>query len=66
MESLEKFIEKRKQQSEFSAMMIPRYLKNPTAFLGSKNYTLDQAEQFKKEAKKCEAVLVFLKEYNKK
>jgi len=65
MESLEKFIEKRMQQSEFSAMMIPRYLENPNAFLGSKNYTLQQADEFKKEAKKCKAVLTFLKEYNK-
>lgn len=65
MESLEKFIEKRMQQSEFSAMMIPRYLENPNAFLGSKNYNLEQAEQFKEEAKKCKAVLSFLKEYKK-
>jgi len=65
MESLEKFIEKRMRQSDFSAMMIPRYLKNPDAFLGSKNYTLKQGLEFKKEAKKCKAVLSFLKEYNK-
>lgn len=41
MESLEKFIEKRMKQSEFSAMMIPRYLETPNAFLGSKDYTLE-------------------------
>lgn len=65
MESLEKFIEKRMQQSEFSAMMIPRYLEKPNAFLGSKNYTLEQAEEFKADAEKCKAVMMFLKEYNK-
>lgn len=65
MESLEKFIEKRMKQCEFSAMMIPRYLETPNAFLGSKNYTLKQAEEFKKEAKKCKAVLSFLNQYNK-
>jgi hypothetical protein len=65
MEKLEKFIEKRMQQSEFSAMMIPRYLEKPNAFLGSKNYTLEQAEEFKKDAEKCKAVIMFLKEYNK-
>ena len=66
MESLEKFIEQRMQQSKFSAMMIPRYLANPSAFLGSKNYTLEQSEEFKKDAEKCKAVLTFLKDYNKK
>jgi len=65
MESLEKFIEKRMRQSEFSAMMIPRYLKNPDAFLGSKNYTMEQSLEFKNEVKKCKAVLKFLREYNK-
>jgi len=65
MESLEKFIEKRMQQSEFSAMMIPRYLQTPDAFLGTKNFTLKQAEEMKNEAKKRKAVLNFLKEYNK-
>lgn len=65
MEALEKFIEKRMQQSEFSAMMIPRYLERPHAFLGSKNYTLEQAEEFKADAEKCKAVMKFLKDYNK-
>ena len=37
MESLEKFIEKRMKQSEFSAMMIPRYLETPiSTFLKKK------------------------------
>ncbi len=65
MESLEIFIKKRMQQSESLAMMIPRYLENPNAFLGSKNYTLKQSEDLKKEAIKCKAVLDFLKVYNK-
>ena len=65
MEALEKFIEKRMQQSEFSAMMIPRYLERPNAFLGSKNFTLEQGKEFEDDAKKCKAVLIFLKEYNK-
>jgi len=65
MESLEKFIEKRMKQAEFSAMMIPRYLENPNAFISSKNYTLNQADEFQKDSKKCKAVLAFLKEYNK-
>lgn len=66
MESLEKFIEKRMQQSEFSAMMIPRYLEKPNAFLGSKNYTLEQGKEFEVDAEKCKAVLNFLKLYNKR
>lgn len=45
--------------------MIPRYLEKPNAFLGSKNYTLHQAEEFKADAKKCKAILNFLKQYNK-
>lgn len=65
MESLEKFIEKRMRQSEFSAMMIPRYLETPNVFLGSKDYTLEQAEEFKKDAKKCKFVLELLKIHNK-
>ena len=65
MEALEKFIEKRMQQSEFSAMMIHRYLERPNAFLGSKNFTLEQGKEFEDDAKKCKAVLIFLKEYNK-
>ena len=65
METLEKFIEKKMQQCEFSAMMIPRYLEKPNAFLGSKKFTLEEANQHEKEAKKCEAVLIFLKNYNK-
>jgi hypothetical protein len=60
MESLEKFIEKRMQQSEFSAMMIPRYLEKPNAFLGSKNYTLEKAAEFKADAEKCKALMMFL------
>lgn len=64
MEALEKFIEKRMQQSEFSAMMIPRYLEKPNAFLGSKNFTLEQGKEFEADAKKCKAVLNFLKQYN--
>jgi hypothetical protein len=65
MESIEKFLEKRMHQSEFSAMMIPRYLENPNAFLGSKNYSIEQAEEFKQDAKKCKIILDFLKIYNK-
>lgn len=65
MESLEKFIEKRMQQSEFSAMMIPRYLENPNAFLGKNTKTIEDAEKMKKESKKCKAVLDFMREYNK-
>ena len=65
MESLEIFIKKRMQQSDFSAMMIPRYLKRPAAFLGSKDYTLEQAEMFKKDSEKCKAILEFLTKYNK-
>lgn len=65
METLEKFIEKRMQQSTFSAMMIPRYLEKPNAFLGSKNFTLEQGREFEEDAKKCKAVLNFLKEYKK-
>ena len=65
MESLEIFIKKRMQQSQFSAMMIPRYLERPNAFLGSKNYTLEQAEIFKKDFQKCKAILEFLTQYNK-
>ena len=65
MEKLEVFIEKRMRQAEFQAMMIPRYLETPDAFLGSKNYTMEQADEMKKESKKCKAVLEFLKTYNK-
>ena len=65
MEKLEVFIEKRMKQSEFSAMMIPRYLETPNAFLGSKNYTLKQAEEFKEDAEKCKMVLDFLKALKK-
>lgn len=66
MESIEKFIQRRQGQSEFSAMMIPRYLNNPNAFLGCKTYTLKQADEFEKDAKKCKAILEFLKTYNKR
>lgn len=65
MESLEKFIEKRMRQSDFTAMMIPRYLERPDAFLGKNTQTLQDAEMYKKDAEKCKAVLNFLKEYNK-
>ncbi|MBC7524066.1 MAG: hypothetical protein H7239_06480 [Flavobacterium sp.] len=65
MEALEIFIKKRMQQSEFSAMMIPRYLEKPHAFLGSKNFTLEQGKDFEKDAEKCKAILHFLKDYNK-
>ena len=60
MESLEKLIEKRMNQSNHMAMMIPRYLENPNAFLGSKNFTLEQAALFKADAQKCKSVLDFL------
>lgn len=65
MEKLEVFLKKKMEQHKFSAMMIPRYLEKPNAFLGSKKFTLEEADQHKKEAKKCEAVLIFLKNYNK-
>lgn len=65
MEKLEVFIEKRRRQAEFHAMMIPRYLETPDAFLGSKNYTLKQAEEFKEDAEKCKMVLDFLKAVKK-
>lgn len=66
MEKLEVFIEKRMKQTEYLANMIPKYLETPGAFLGSKNYTMKQADEMKKEAEKCSAVLDFLKSYNKK
>lgn len=66
MEPLEKFFEKRVRQGEFFAMMIPRYLENPDRFMGTKQYTLEQAEAFKKDAEKCRAVLQFLREYKNK
>lgn len=65
MESLEKFIEKRMNQCSFEAMMIPRYLEDPNAFLGKNTKTLIDAENMKNEAKKCKMVLDFLKIYNK-
>lgn len=65
MESLEKFIEARADQSKFMAMMIPRWINTPNAFVGKKQFTLEQAEQFTNEAKKCRAVLKFLAEYNR-
>ena len=66
METIEKFLQKRIRQSEFSAMMIPRYLENTNAFLGSKNFTLQQGKIFENDAKKCKAILNFLKDYNKR
>jgi len=65
MESLEKFIEKRMNQCSFEAMMIPRYLEEPNAFLGKNTKTLIDADNMKNEAKKCKMVLDFLKIYNK-
>jgi len=65
MEKLELFLKNKMDQHNFSAMMIPRYLERPNAFLGSKKFTLKEAEQHKKEAEKCKAVLEFLKQYNK-
>lgn len=65
MESLEKFIQKRMHQCDFEAMMIPRYLEEPNAFLGKNTKTLKDAEEMKKEVKKCNAVLNFLRDYNK-
>ena len=65
MISLEKFIEDRMRQSEFQAMMIPRYLNNPDAFIGKNTHTLEQANEFQKEAEKCKATLKFLSEYKK-
>lgn len=65
MESLEAFIRKRMNQSDHMGMMIPRYLENPNRFMGKKQYTLEDAVNHQKEAKKCDAVLKFLKQYNR-
>ena len=65
MESLEILLQKRIRQCDFEAMMIPRYLENPNAFIGKNTKTLEDAKKMEKESKKCRAVLKYLKEYRK-
>jgi len=62
MESLEKFLETRMRQSQFQAMMIPRYLENPNRFIGKRTPTMEQAAMFEEDAGKCKKCLDILKE----
>lgn len=66
MKTIESVLKERQQQSEFMAMMIPRWIENPIAFVGKNSHTLEDAENFKKDAEKCKSTLKFLAEYNKK
>jgi len=65
MKTVESFLKDRMEQSSFMAMMIPRWISTPNAFVGKNSHTLQDAENFQKDAAKCKATLKFLAEYNR-
>lgn len=57
MQSLTSYLKERIQQLEHRKMMIPRYVERPEAFLGRRDFSLDDLPKIEEDLKECKFAL---------
>jgi hypothetical protein len=57
MQSLSAYLKERIQQLENRKMMIPRYVERPEAFLGKKDFSMNDLPKIEEDLKECRFAL---------
>lgn len=65
MKTLASFLHDRILQLENRLMMIPRYLERPEAFVGKKDYSLDDMPIIQKQIEEAKMALAAVNKFNK-
>jgi hypothetical protein len=65
MQSLSAYLRERIQQLEHRKMMIPRYVEQPQAFLGKKDFSLDDLPKIEEDLKECRIALCAIESMKK-
>lgn len=65
MNDLLTFLQERLQQLEHRKMMIPRYVQRPGAFVGKKDFSLNDLPTIQEQIEETKAAIAGIREYRK-